>query len=177
MGPIGSKRYVNVVCFDAPIDTGGGEGKSPYIALALRVVDGDDVGRNFTKRGYLSEKASPITFSQMRALGWTGTKISKAMSEGLGSRKASAMLVVKQLDNGKIIEEVVGIYEPKEFKRTTDNPVTEDNLDAFDALFADAAGAVEVTPLKDNLVAPPLPPSRRAGTPSTPVANPNDLGF
>lgn len=172
---IGTKRYVDVMCYDFQIDNGG-EGGKPYVVLSLRVTSGDDQGRNFTKRGYLTEKAAPITMSQLRALGWTGTKLSQAMAEGLGTRVASAQIIVKERD-GKVYEEVNGIYEPKEFKRTTDNPVDASSLAAFDALFADVAAGVEVTPITDRTKAPALPASRKT-TGATPAkVDPNNLGW
>jgi hypothetical protein len=176
MGPIGSKRYLSVVCYDMQLD-GGEEGKSAYANLSLRVVEGPETGRNLWKKCYLSEKARDISIKQLRALGWTGTKLSKAMSEGLGTRKASAMLLVKQGDDGKIREEVNGIYEPKAF--TPKNPVDNTSLDAFDALFEDAASAIAAeTELSAANKAPPLPPAaNNNGTSKPVVANPNDLGF
>jgi hypothetical protein len=176
MGPVGSKRYVTVVCYDMQLDDGGGESK-PFANLSLRVVEGPETGRNIYKRCYLSEAAAPISMKQLRALGWTGNKLSKAMSEGLGTRKANALLIVKDL-KGKLVEDVKGIYEPT--PRTTKNPVDSTSLEAFDALFEDVAAGVEAeTPASDLNAAPPLPPavSKTNGASTAPKANPNDLGF
>lgn len=140
MGPIGSKRYVNVGCFDMQIDNGGDEGGKPHVILSLRVLDGDDIGTNITSRHYLSPAAAPYTMKALKALGWTGTKISKAMAEGLGTRKAVAQLKVEEY-KGKISEKVSGIYEFK--ARGPKNPIDESNLDAFDALFEDVAASAE----------------------------------
>src|SRR5690606_29239204 len=139
--PVGSKRYLTVVAFDMQLDDGGGEGGKPFANVAMRVVEGPETGSNLYRRFYLTEKALEASIRQLRALGWTGTKLSKAMSEGLGTRKAQAQVVTKQLDNGKVVDDVKGIYEPK--ARTTENAVTAENLDAFDALFVEAAAQVE----------------------------------
>jgi hypothetical protein len=159
-----SKRYVPVVCVDCQIDAGG-EGK-PFALLTLRVVDGPDAGRTLYKRAYLSEKALEVSIKHLRALGWTGTKISKAMAEGLGSLKADAQLVMREYPegSGKMKEEVNAIYPPKTFK--TGNPVDTDNLAAFDALFADAAASIENTPATEANKAPAVLPAAVKGKPA-----------
>ncbi len=176
MGPIGSKRYVTTVCYDMQPDNGG-EGGKPYVLLSLRVVEGPDTGRNLIKRGYLSPSARDITIKQLRALGWTGTKLSKAMAEGLGTRKASVRLKVTEY-NGKIREEVDGIYEPK--PRGTKNPIDDTGLDAFDALFEDAAGSITADMELGELNRAPstLPAAVASNGANTQAAeNPNNLGF
>lgn len=165
MGPLGSKRYVDVVCFDIQLDTGGDSGK-PFANLSLRIVDGPDAGVNLYRKCYLTAAALPYTMKALKCLGWTGTKLSKAMAEGLGTRKAQAQLVVKQLDNGKVVEDVKGIYEPLGPRRS-ETAVDADSLDAFDALFEDAAANAEGPgPLTEANKAPPLPPAvKRAAGP------------
>lgn len=175
MGPLGSKRYVTAVCFDLQLDDGGDEGGKPFANLSMRVVEGPDTGRNLYKRCYLTEAAAPITFKQLRALGWTGTKLSKAMADGLGTRKATVRLTVEEY-KGKLTENVSGIYEPK--PRGTKNPVDATSLDAFDALFEDtAAGITAEFDLSDVNKAPPLPAAVAATNGTPKPANPTDLGF
>lgn len=156
MSAIGSKRYVTAQLFDFQLDAGGGEGK-PHCIMSLRVVDGPDAGLNLTTRGYLTEKAAPITMDQLRALGWTGTKLSKAMSEGLGSRKATVRLTMEEY-NGKVREKVTGIYAPKSFGPK--NPIESDALASFDALFEDVAASSEVPALTDAAKAGELPAAK-----------------
>lgn len=177
LGPIGSKRYVNAVCYDLQIDNGG-EG-SPHVIMSLRVVDGEEAGRNLTARGYLTPckpgktvGALDITMKQLRALGWTGTKLSKAMQEGLGSRKASVRLEIEE-SKGKLYENVTGIFEPKTFG--PQNPVDADNIAAFDALFEDAAAGVEVTALHEANKAPAVLPA--AVKYSAPTSKPATTDF
>ena len=164
MGPIGSKRYCDVVCYDMSLDDGG-EGGKPKVILSLRVVDGPDTGVNLTSYHYLSPAAAPYTMKALKALGWTGTKLSKAMAEGLGTRKAQAQLKVEEY-NGKVNEKVAGIFEIK--ARGPKNPIEASDLDNFDALFEDVAASAEgpTTPLTEANAAPPLPPAvKRSSTP------------
>lgn len=139
MGPVGSKRYENVACYDMQLDQGE-EGKAAKAILSLRVLDGDNIGQNLTSYHYLSSAAAPYTMKALKALGWTGTKLSQAMAEGLGTRKAVACLKVSEY-NGKISEKVDGIFEFK--ARGPKNPVDESNIDAFDAMFEDIAACAE----------------------------------
>ena len=167
----GNKRYVTVQAYDMQLDNGG-EG-TPHTIVSLRIVDGPDAGINLTWRGYLSEKAAPFTMKGLRALGWTGNKLSKAMAEGLGTRKATACLKMDEY-KGKLTEKVDGIFEPKAFGPK--NPVDETSLDAFDALFEDVAAGVEVTQVTERTKAGERPPA--VSKKSAPKAeNPNDLGF
>jgi hypothetical protein len=153
MGPVGSSRYVEVVCYDAQLDNGGG-GK-PYIQLSLRVVDGPNAGQNITRRCYLSEKAAPITAEQLRALGWTGSKLSTVMADGLGSTKARALLKVKQLDNGKLVEDVAGIYALGDRPApATKSPAGADELASLDAVFSGFAAAAPVVAVTATNKAP-----------------------
>lgn len=171
----GTKKYVNAVAYDMQLTNG----EKPYALVSLRVVDGPDTGRNLSKRLYLTEKAKDISFKQLRALGWTGTKLSRAMADGLGTRKATVLLIVEQNENtGKLYEEVKGIYEPKPMRARVENPVETSDLDAFDALFeSDAACIQPETELSDFNRAPAvLPPAVRANG-QAPKTNPNDLGF
>jgi hypothetical protein len=162
MGPIGSHKYVNAVAYDMQLDNGG-EG-SPHVIVSMRVVDGPETGRNLTYRGYLTPckpgkkmGAIDVTMQNLRALGWTGTKISKAMAEGLGTVKANVRLTVEEYE-GKISEKVTGIYTPKVFGPK--NPVDTDNIAAFDALFEDAAAGYEAVAVTEANKAPAtLPPA------------------
>ncbi len=165
-----SKRYVDVVCFDAQLDNGGGG--NPFVLLSLRVVNGEEAGKNITTRAYLTEKGRPITYKHMRALGWTGTKLSKAMSEGLGSLTARALLIV----NEKGYDDVKGIYPIADegSKPKTNSPVDSESLAAFDALFADEAAAFDTVPVTDKNRAPAtLPPSKRFSSPAAKSAEPD----
>jgi hypothetical protein len=171
MNPIGSKRYVDVVAYDMQLDNGG-EGGSPKAIVSLRVVAGDDTGRNLTWYGYLTEKAAPYTMKSLKALGWQGTKLSRAMAEGLGSVRASAKLVVEEY-NGKVREKVDGIFPAKVFGAK--NPVDASSLDAFDALFEDAAAATENIDVVPGNAAPELPAARTISKAAP--ENPNSLGF
>ncbi len=174
MNPIGSKRYETVVCYDMQLDNGG-DGGNPKVILSLRVVEGDNVGENFTSYHFLTEKAAPYTMKALKALGWTGTKISKAMSEGLGTRKASAKLIVQEY-KGKVSEKVDGIYEPKVFGPK--NPIEANDLDAFDALFEGIAATAEGPTLNIDIVkAPTTLPAARAKVTTTAKVNPNELGW
>jgi hypothetical protein len=171
----GSSRYVTVVAYDLQLDNGG-EG-TPFAEVSLRIVEGPDTGKNIRKRCYLSEKAAPISMEQLRALGWTGTKLSKAMQEGLGTVKARAQLKVKQLDNGKIVEDTSGIYPLSAPK--TKNAVDSSSLEAFDAMFADYAAATETVAVTELNRAPAELPAPVAsnGAKKTAPANPNALDF
>jgi hypothetical protein len=109
----------------------------------------------------------------MRALGWTGTKVSKALQEGLGSMKANAQLKTEVWE-GKAREKVNGIFPLKERRLTIDNPIEASDIDAFDALFEGAAETVECVPLTDAAKAGELPATVKKTAPAT---NPNDLGY
>lgn len=171
MGPIGSKRYVDVVCYDFALDGGDGE-KKPRAVLSLRVVDGPDTGVNLTFYGYLSEAAAPYTIKALKALGWEGTKLSKAMAEGLGTRKAQAQLKIEEY-NGKVTEKVAGIFEIKARGPRVANPVDDANLDQFDAMFEDLAAGIEVSAASEINKAPPLPAAvKRSAAPVKPAAEP-----
>jgi hypothetical protein len=91
------------------------------------------------------------------------------MSEGLGTLKADAKLIVEE---GYDKEKVDGIYPAKVFGPK--NPVDEVSLDAFDTLFEDAAKSSE---LVQGPKAGALPPaiSKKAAGPK--AENPNELGF
>lgn len=147
-----SKRYTDVVCIDAQPNHGG-DG-SPYIELTLKALTGEDAGRNFRKRCYLTEKTTARTQEQLRALGWTGTLLSKAMSEGLGTLKASALIgddINKQ--TGKVYKDsVLGIYAIEAKRSAT--AVDADSMAAFDALFSESAANVPVV-AKTALNTPP----------------------
>ena len=166
------KRYVTVAAYDMNLDNGG-EGGTPVAIVSLRVLEGPDMGSNLTYRGYLSEKAAPFTMQALKALGWTGTKLSKAMAEGLGTRKATAQLKMEEY-KGKVEEKVGGIYEYKPFG--VKNPI--DNLDAFDALFADVAASAQApeTELSDKNKVTELPPAI-VKAPAPKDVNPNSLDF
>jgi hypothetical protein len=176
MGPIGSKRYVTAVCYDMMMD-GGGE-KTPHVILSLRVVEGEETGRNLIARCYLSAckpgkkmGAIDITRKQLRALGWTGTQLSKAMAEGLGTRKADVCLTVEEY-NGKLSEKVTDIREPRVF--APKNPVETSDIAAFDALFADAfSDGADLPPLTEANRAPAVLPPAIDYRPPTPVAEPD----
>lgn len=159
---VGNKRYVDVVCFDMSLDSGGSEGGKPKVILSLRIVDGPEAGVNLTSYHYLTEAAAPYTMKALKCLGWTGTKLSKAMAEGLGTRKAQAQLKVEEYQ-GKVSERVAGIFEIK--ARGPKNPIDADSLDQFDALFEDVAASAEGPgPLCEANKAPPLPPAVRGVT-------------
>jgi hypothetical protein len=173
-------RYETVQAFDMTIDNGGE--KTPFVLVSLRVVDGPNVGTNLFWRGYLSEAAAPYTLANMRKLGWSGTKISRAMAEGLGSMKARAQLktavwAIADGGDGKAREKVNGFYAIGESKLKTDNPVEQSDLDAFDVMLQGAAEAIECTPVTDIAKAGPLPPAAKRATAPSAGANPNDLGF
>jgi hypothetical protein len=170
-----AKRYVNVVCYDYQVDSGAGTGK-PFVLFSLRVVDGPEAGTDFRERGYLTDKAAPYTFRSMRALGWTGTKPSRAMSDGLGTRKAQARIEPEEY-NGKVRDRVTGIFELK--PRGTKNPVSAENIDAFDALFEDVAAGVAgcESELSDFNKAPATLPEAAPAAASPVKVNPNELGF
>lgn len=172
MGPENSKRYVEVVCYDMSLDNGGEEGGKPKVILSLRVVDGPDTGVNLTSYHYLTEAAAPYTMKALKALGWTGTKLSKAMADGLGSRKAQAQLKVETYE-GKTREKVAGIFEIK--ARGPKNPVEASDLDNFDALFEDIAASSEgpSTPLTNANIAPPLPPAVKRNAVAQPTTEPD----
>jgi hypothetical protein len=164
-------RYETVQAFDMQLDNGGG--KTPCAIVSLRVIDGPNTGTNLIWRGYLSEKAAPYTMKSLRALGWTGTKVSKALQEGLGSMKANAQLKTEVWE-GKAREKVAGIFPLKERRLTVDNPIEAGDVDAFDALFESAAETVECVPLTDAAKAVALPPTvKKAAAP----ANPNAVDY
>jgi hypothetical protein len=150
------------------LDDGGG--KTPCAILSLRVVDGPNTGTNLTSRHYLSEKAAPYALKALRALGWTGTKISKAMQEGLGTMKATAQLKNETYE-GKTREKVTGIFPIKAFGPK--NPIEASDLDSFDALFEGVAETVECVPLTEGSKAGELPPSVK----KVALVNPTDLGY
>jgi hypothetical protein len=175
---IGSKRYVTVVAYDLQIDNGGNGGK-PFASVSLRVVEGEEAGRNLSKRCYLTDAAKAITFEQLRALGWTGTKLSRAMADGLGSTKASAMLVTVER-NGKVYEDVNGIYPIRSKYTPVKNPIAQHDLAAFDALFEDDAAAIPASaPTAENAAPATLPPPLKSnGSPKQPTPPANDeYGF
>lgn len=181
MGPLGSKRYARVACFDMEIKPGT-ETSKPHVVLSLRGLKDDDVGRNFFKRCYLSPAkegksvgAADITAAQLRALGWTGNTLSRAMSEGLGTKVADAQLTVREY-NGRLQEEVTGIYEVKEPTRQEQPPIEAAELASLDELFASHAVAVDPMPITDLNRAPEtLPPAVKRAAP--PVAAAPDVDF
>ena len=166
-----NKRYVDVVCIDYALDNGG-EG-TPFVELTLKCLTGEDTGRTIRTRRYLSDKATQFTMDSLRALGWTGTKLSKAMSEGLGTLKASAVIVPELGKNGKMYDNVKYINPIK--PRGTSSPVDAGALEAFDALFEDAAA--NIAPLAANGMnkAPEKLPEPPVATP--PVDRSIDYGF
>lgn len=169
-------RYETVQAFDMQLDNGGE--KTPCAIVSLRVVDGPNVGTNYIWRGYLSEKAAPYTLKSLRALGWTGTKVSKAMQEGLGTLKARAGFAQTTYE-GKAREEI-GIFAMTDAKpRLTDNPIEPGDIDAFDALFESVAETTEIPVVSADAKAGELPPSvkRAAANGAAKAANPNDLGY
>lgn len=168
-------RYETVAAYDMQLDAGE-EGKAAKVILSLRVLDGENMGQNLTSYHYLSPAAAPYTMKALKALGWTGTKLSRAMAEGLGTRKATAQLKFETY-NGKTAEKVTGIYEFK--VRGPKNPVDDTSLDAFDAMFEDLAATAEApeTELTDVNKVGALPEPVRKPKANAPV-NPNaDLNF
>jgi hypothetical protein len=164
-------RYETVQAFDAQLDSGGE--KTPCIIVSLRVVDGPSAGVNHIWRGYLSPAAAPYTMKSLRAMGWTGTKVSKAMAEGLGTLKARAMFKSK-IWEGKPREEISIFAMTDRAPKLADNPLEPGDIDAFDALFEQAAECTEIPAVPADAKAGPLPPSvKRAALP----ANPNATDF
>jgi hypothetical protein len=84
-----TNRYV-AVAVSHDINPGGeakddGTLTSPFVFVKLRVVEGDDIGKELNWRGYLVGGAQPITVDQLRAMGWSDNDITKLT--GLGSVK------------------------------------------------------------------------------------------
>jgi hypothetical protein len=166
MGPVGSKRYVTAVCHNFEIEAD--EEKTKHVICSLRIVEGPETGRDLVWRGYLTEKAAPYTLQALKAMGWHGSKLSRAMQEGLGSLKVNVRLVVEEY-NGKISEKADRVYEPKA-KSFVKTPVDAATASSFDALFEAIAANVEGPANADANKAPPLPP-RAESTTAAPKAD------
>lgn len=61
--------------------------RTPYIAVAFELLDGDHAGAELTWSGWLSDKAMERTLKGLRAAGWRGADLSDLA--GIGERKCS----------------------------------------------------------------------------------------
>ncbi len=169
-------RYVTVVATDLQPDNG----PKPFVTVSLRIVEGPDAGVNLSRRFYLTEAALDYSLKQLRALGWNGKELSKAMQNGLGTLKAEATMEYVER-NGKTYEDV-GWINPigqRTSKPSSGTPVGEADLAAFDALFADAAAAIPaIQRTAENAAPGELPAAKRATPKAAPVNNTDaDMGF
>lgn len=154
----------NIQCFDMTLDAGT-DTKGPCVILSLRVVDGPFAGQDYTKYASLNGGALEYTMKSLRALGWQGENISKALQEGLGSTKAVGSFYEKAGQDGKTRTELM-IYPIG--ASAAKNPV--EDINRFDALFADAAKLVPAVSVTEanKAVALPTAPTNNGAT-----GNPN----
>lgn len=98
-----TNRYV-AVATSFEIDPGGAEKQSgsgltsPSVYVRLRVIEGDDIGKELHWRGYLVGGAQPITVEQLRAMGWSDNDITKLT--GLGSTKVEVTERMEEYPEG-----------------------------------------------------------------------------
>jgi hypothetical protein len=130
--------------------------KTGHVLCSLRIVEGPESGRDIYWRGYLTEKAAPYTMQALKSMGWRGTKLSRAMEDGLGSLKVNVRLVVEEY-NGKVDEKADRVYEPKA-RSLVKAPLDAATARSFDALFESVAASAEGPANADANKAPPLPP-------------------
>lgn len=164
-----TNRYIAVATsFD--INPGGepkpdGGTTSPFVYVKLRVVEGDDIGKELHWRGYLVGGAQPITVEQLRAMGWNDNDITKLT--GLGSVKVEVTERMEEFPEGS------GKFNPRysvwPFKGERVTLRDEDKRDfakKFKALALEKP-AIKVT--AQNAAPTELPPAkRRDETPALP---------